>query len=500
MKKFNIFLVAVLGILTFSSCDDFLDKKPTNSADSGSAVEKLEDAQVMMNGIMTKICSSSYLGRNFFLYADAKGGDLTITSIGQGNDLYLYNHTVGSNTYSGFWTVGYNVILQINNLLANIEKMQAAGSSDNFDDMKGQALTLRAMIYFDLVRLYGQPYNEDKSAWGVPNILEPLDAMAQELRATVEQNYQTIIADLTAAESLISKSTKKGFVNYWANKALQTRVYLHMENWSAALTAAEDIINNGPYDLYAPNKWVDSWKSRWGSESIFELEMNSGENALSGTGSLGAYYAREAHFNSNMGSYMASTAFLELLGEDPDDVRWGVMDYDERSKSYNKDYTEDRYGCCYKYLGGLYDTDAKDFPGDDAAQPAYAVNIKVIRLSEVYLSAAEAAFRTGAKDKAAEYLQAIRDRAPGLEAATEATVTMEMIENERAKELYGEGHKFWDMIRWNKTIVFDDDFGPVYPTHRENTVDRTHPKTLLPIFQSEINANPEIAKQQNPGY
>ena len=133
MKKFNIFLVAVLGILTFSSCDDFLDKKPTNSADSGSAVEKLEDAQVMMNGIMTKICSSSYLGRNFFLYADAKGGDLTITSIGQGNDLYLYNHTVGSNTYSGFWTVGYNVILQINNLLANIEKMQAAGSSDNFD-------------------------------------------------------------------------------------------------------------------------------------------------------------------------------------------------------------------------------------------------------------------------------------------------------------------------------------------------------------------------------
>ena len=87
-----------------------------------------------------------------------------------------------------------------------------------------------------------------------------------------------------------------------------------------------------------------------------------------------------------------------------------------------------------------------------------------------------------------------------MEAATEATVTMEMIENERAKELYGEGHKFWDMMRWNKTIVFDDDFGPVYPTHRENTVDRTHPKTLLPIFQSEINANPEIAKQQNPGY
>ena len=500
MKKLNIFLFAILGILALSSCEDFLDKRPTNSADSGSAVEKLDDAQVMMNGIMTKICSSSYLGRNFFLYADAKGGDLTITSIGQGNDLYLYNHTVGSNTYSGFWTVGYNVILQINNLLANIDKLEKAGSTDNFTDMKGQALTLRAMIYFDLVRLYGQPYNEDKTAWGVPNVLEPLDAMSQELRATVEQNYTTIVNDLTTAQSLLSKSTKKGFVNYWANKALQARVYLHMEKWSDALAAAEDIIDNGPYDLYTPAKWVDSWKSRWGSESIFELEMNSGENALSGTGSLGAYYAREAHFNSNMGSYMASTAFLNLLGEDAEDVRWGVMDYDERSKSYDKKYTEDRYACCYKYLGGLYNKDSKSFPGDDAAQPAYAVNIKVIRLSEVYLAAAEAAFQAGDKEKAAEYVQAIRDRSPNLDPATKTTVTMEMIENERAKELYGEGHKFWDMMRWNKTIEFDDEFGPVYPTHRESKVDRTHAKTLLPIFQSEINANPGIAAQQNPGY
>ena len=177
------------------------------------------------------------------------------------------------------------------------------------------------------------------------------------------------------------------------------------------------------------------------------------------------------------------------------------MDYDEFSKSYNsKLYTEDRLGCCYKYLGGVYDKEKGKFLGDNSGKANYAVNIKVIRLSEVYISAAEAAFETGDKAKAAEYLQATRVRAGGLEPATEATVTMEMILDERSKELYGEGHRFWDMMRRNLTITFDDELGGIDVVHRGATVDRTHPKTILPIFQDEINANPDIEAQQNPGY
>ena len=153
MKKLNIILIAVLGIFTLSSCEDFLDKRPTNSGDSASAIQNITDAEFFMNGIMTKISSSSYLGRNMFMYADAKGGDLTIIAAGRSNGLYLYNHTVSSDSYSGFWTVGYNTILQINNLLQNIDKMIASGEAGDFDNIKGPALTIRAMIYFDLVRL-----------------------------------------------------------------------------------------------------------------------------------------------------------------------------------------------------------------------------------------------------------------------------------------------------------------------------------------------------------
>jgi hypothetical protein len=140
----------------------------------------------------------------------------------------------------------------------------------------------------------------------------------------------------------------------------------------------------------------------------------------------------------------------------------------------------------------------------DKGGTASATNIKVIRLSEVYLIAAEAAFNlpTPDKVKAAQYLNEIRKRAPALAPATDATVTIDMIADERSKELFAEGHRFFDMMRWNKSIEFNDDF--IFPaviiSHREKIIDRTFYKTILPIPQNEIDANPAIAEQQNPNY
>lgn len=491
MKRINIILIAVLGIFAFSSCDDFLDKKPTNAADSASMIVTSNDAELVLNAIMEKMISSSYLGRNMFLYADAKGGDLTIESQGRGMDyLYTFGHEVNSGTCSGFWTQGYNIIMQLNNLIANIEALEAEGTEEDFNDAKGQALTYRAMVYFDLVRLYGEPYNENSSAYGVPDVVKVLDAMDQVGRASVAQNYTTILADLKAAESIIGKSKNDGFINYYGNKALQARVYLSMENFAEALAAAEVVINSGVYDLYENDEWVESWTKEYQSESIFEIGINDDSN-LSGS-SLGAYYAAQADYGSCLGYFMASDYFMERLGEDMDDVRWGVMKDDKTQDTRNS--TEDRLGCCYKYLGSV------DQAGDNPDQNAAACNIKVIRLSEMYLVASEAAFHNGNKAEAAEYLNAIRKRSPNLEPATDATVSLEMILNEKSKELYGEGHRFWDMIRNNLEIKFNDEFPGINPIDRPGTIDRTHFRTILPIFQSEINANPTLESQQNPGY
>ena len=492
MKKINILLAAICVVLTVS-CEGFLDVKPSNSAAAETSITTAADAKVIMNGIMSKMTSYSYYGRNFIMYGDAKGGDFALRSQGRGLDaLYTFNHSPSSNAYSGYWIQIYHCLAQVNNLLVNIEKIEAEGSSTNtLLIYKGQALTLRALMYFDLVRLYGKPYNMDKTALGVPLTLEPLDASAQPTRATVEQVYAQILKDLTDGAPLLEKKKTNGYINYYANMAIQARVHLYMENYSAALAAAETVINSKVYTLYTNDNWVRSWTAQFNTESIFELAILQGESDL-GSGSLSFYLRRHGHGSTSaMGWFMASDYWLERMNQDPDDVRWGVMDYDE---SY-RDTGVYRYGSCYKYSGST------TFEGDGKGSPT-AVNIKVIRLSEVYLIAAEAALGSGNKEKAATYLQAIRKRSPNLAEATAANITVDMILNERSKELFAEGHRFFDMMRLNKTITFNDDF--IYPmvviTHREKTIDRTFHKTILPISIDEMNANEAIRSQRNPGY
>ena len=487
MKKFiYITIMAFLTLGNFACDKDFLDVRPTESTESSETIVTLADARVMLNGLMRNLIDLNYLGRNMLLYADAKGGDLTLASQGRGLDgLYVYNHDVNIGNYSGFWSNIYNSILQANNIISGIENLEAQGTTIDFSDIKGQALTIRAMLHFDLVRLYGKTYTDDPGAWGVPVVTEVLDASELPLRNTVEEVYTQILADLNAGGELLSQSRNNGYINYYGNRGILSRVYLTMGRFAEALTAAEEIIQSPLYSLYSNSEWVDSWSGQFGDESIFELKMEQNEGAL-GASSLGFYYLRRGE-NNALGNFIASDYFLERLGEDPDDVRWGIMTYDEIS--------DDRMGAIYKYVGSV------DKSGD-GKEVFTAVNMKIIRLSEIYLNAAEAALKSSTPDreKAAEYLNAIRQRSPNLEPVTAASITEQHILDERSKELIGEGHRFWDLIRTNQTIRFNDELLGINVTHRPTEIDRTFYKTLLPIALSEINRHPGLGDQQNPGY
>lgn len=489
MKKY-IKIVCLASLLaTNYACKDFLEVPPSNAVDADKAIKTANDAQIVINGIQRHMTNSNYYGRNFIAYGDAKGGDVTLFSQGRGLDaFYTFNHNPQSNSYSSFWSHIYNVIYQANNLLENIEKITAAGTTENFASAKSEALTLRALAYFDLVRLYGKSYTDNKSAFGVPLTLKTLAPDAKPLRATVEENYTQILADLKAAEEGLIKTKREGFLNYYTNKAIQARVYLTMGDYPKALEAAEIIIDSKVYSLYSNTQWANSWKSQFGSESLYELVIEPNQADLA-RNSLGFYFMRRNHQTGALGNFVASTAFVNLLNQDPTDVRKELMARDESSAT--------RMGSVYKYLGST------TFAGDKGTSNYTAVNIKVIRLSEIYLIAAEAALKlpTPDKTKAANYAQAIRDRSPGLPALTPLTVTEDLILAEKSKEFFGEGLRYFDMIRLNKTINFDDAtfLGIVVPT-RPNPVTRAFHKTILPISQDEINANPPIEAQQNPEY
>jgi hypothetical protein len=488
MKKITIIL-SVLGIMLITSCEDFLDVKPSNYAASETSITNAADAKVAINGLMRKMTDVNYYGRNFVIYGDAKGGDFAIRSQGRGLDYYYsFNHSPSSGSGSGFWTQIFHCILQANNLIQNIESMEAAGNgSAALSEYKGQALTARALMYFDLVRIYGKSYNMDKTSYGVPLVLVPLDASAQPTRASVEEVYAQILQDLSDAAPLLSQSKLNGYLNYYANKAIEARVYLFMDNYTAALAAAEVVITSGKYSLYSNGGWVGSWATQNGSESIFELAIYPAEADLT-TGSLGYYLLRLNKVTGAAGWFMASDYWITRMSEDLTDVRWGIMDYDESSPT--------RFGSCLKYVGGAA------MQGDKASRSA--VNVKVIRLSEMYLIAAEAALGlpTPDKVKAATYLNEIRKRSPALDPATDLTVTVDMIIDEKSKEFFAEGLRYFDMLRLNRSIEYNDEFitPSVVITHRDKIIDRTFYKTILPISQTEIDANPAIAEQQNPDY
>ena len=489
ISKNTLIAAMLLTMTALTSCSDFLNREPTNSSDAEDAIATTRDAEVAINGIMNKMSASTYYGRNMLLYADAKGGDLTIYANGRGNDnLYTFNHTPTSGTYSGFWSQIYDCVMQANNLIDNIDRLQAEGNTA-LNYYKGEALSLRALFYFDLVRLYGLPYNYNKASYGVPLVLNTLDASAQPERATVEKTYQQIVSDLTEGQKLMAndKSLHHGYIDYYGNLALQARVKLYMNDYDGALKAAKEIIGSDKYKLYEPEEWCASWSRQYGSESIFEIGIDTQTDLE--TTSLGFYYMRYGQKKGAMGWFLASDYFLNRLGADATDVRWGVMDNDE----YWVDTNTERKGACYKYMGGT------NLDGD-GKETATAVNIKVIRLSEIYLIAAEAALHTGDSDAAATWLNKIRRRAPQLAPATKDDVSDDMIMDERSKELFGEGQRFFDMMRTGRTVEYNDDFADVPVTHRTKSVDRTFGGIVLPIPQDEINTNSAIAGQQNEYY
>ena len=75
-----------------------------------------------------------------------------------------------------------------------------------------------------------------------------------------------------------------------------------------------------------------------------------------------------------------------------------------------------------------------------------------------------------------------------------------MIMDERSKELFAEGHRYFDMLRTGRTVEYNDDFQDVPVTQRGKTVDCSFGRAVLPIPQDEINANPALADEQNEGY
>lgn len=454
MKKYII--IGLLGLVTvFSSCNDELFLTPFQSIDQGLALSNDANVKSVLIGAYAETRSVALYGGRLQLYSEMLGANGEIRwegTFNQPREMFNKAIVVNNSFVEGTWAAAYRAINVSNNVLASLEVV----NEEDKNRVKGEALFLRGSMFFELIKLYGLPYvaGNPSSNLGVPLILNPTREINPESflsRNTVAEVYAQILSDLTEAETLLPSNN--GFLaNSYATAAQLSRVYLQMERFGEARDAANRAIvaaeANGKRLV---TNFMDAFNTESNSpEDLYAIQVNTQDPA----NDMFLFYS------------------LPEFGARGGDV--AILD------NHLENYEENdlRLTQFFSGAGELRTAKWRD----------QFRNVKVIRLTEMYLTRAEANFREGTVIGASplEDINVIRARV-GLPAKT--SLTLEDILNERRLELAHEGHSVHDVKRVRGSVN-DNTGSDVFPFDS--------PRMVFPIPQREMDANSNLV--QNPGY
>ncbi len=493
--------LALVGIT--SSCKGFLETEPATAIKTNKALKEHSLLQAAIRGLYDELqgssSSTSYYAQSFTIMGDVRGDDMQCPTVGsRGNAYYKMDYT-RHNIYGPWYTV-YSVIRGANRLLQMCDNLKQRASEISLKEIanaKAQAQAIRALCYFDLCRVYAVPYaySNGGTALGVPLVMSVLENSAMPGRNTLKECYDFIIKELNEAiASNALEPTSYGYISQSAAKALLGRVYLYKgdkESNAQALKLSKEVIESNLYQLATdPDAYEQIWSESSSKEMIFSI-VNFDTNDYADREGL----AYVLHVNGYYNAFI-TRKFYDEMREDPDDIRWNVLWASKGTKAEG-------------VVKNLPDADPEmkmfigKYPGKAALQDMRTNDVPVIRLAEVYLNAAEAAFKIEDKATALQYLNVIVKRANPTKSVAESDLTLERILQERAKELVGEGHRFYDLMRnglkcerfykgsagWHGALIPE-----------AQAFDHTYFRAILPIPETETDVNATLKSQQNPGY
>lgn len=454
------------GLLSLNSCkQSFLDLKPYDSLPTADALKTEADLNTAMNGLYTTIRNPALFGRTIPFIGDLSADNVYLSANNSGRYPSQYNLalTAQNGDIQNTWTLAYTSILEANNIInADVP------ASTNVSQYKGEALTIRALMYWELVKLFGKPFTTDPASPGVPIILK-YDLTLRPARNTVTEVYKQITTDLTTAlGQLVGSRPNSSYITKYAAEAILAKVYLYQGDYANALKAAQDVIANGGYTLTT----AANLNAYWGNptpvtnkvETIFELSADGVSNM--GFDALANIYSQAGY-----GDGLPTDALYGLYSAT--DARKGLI------------ITALRSGLsvlvCNKYQNVTNNSDKDD--------------VKIIRYADVLLIAAEAAARTGNETLSLSLLnQLAQRRDPQLAAYTfSGPALISAIITERQKELAFEGDRFDDLNR----LALQLNRNTQYPSSAR-TVPAGDFRRLNPIPQVELDANKQMV--QNTGY
>jgi len=355
-----------------------------------------------------------------------------------------------TNTFvDNVWAAGYTAINDANNVIAAIDKVDAAKKSK----VEGEAKFIRGAAYFDLVRLFGKAYNDGSPTTnlGVPIVLTPTTSVTDASyvsRATVAAVYAQAIADLTDAEAKLP-ATNSFFATKYSAAGMLARLYLQMGNYTAAAAAANRVITSGNYSLTPA--FIDAFPAMGSTPGV-----NSSEDV----------------FAMQVTTLTGFNGFNEFYGSSTYGGRGDAV--------ISQDWIDNTYAANDDRINAFYDDG--DMYTSKYANP-YG-NVPVIRLAEMYLIRAEANVRlapaapVGGRTPLQD-LAIVRSRA-GL---VTSTATLANILAERKLELAFEGFALHDAKRTQTNI---------------GSLAWNSNALVFPIPQREMDANKNLV--QNPGY
>ncbi|MEP6465013.1 MAG: RagB/SusD family nutrient uptake outer membrane protein [Parafilimonas sp.] len=466
MKKLiNKSSIAILLIILSASCSkDFIERNPIGSINTGDAITTELALQNALNGAYSNLRAVAVYGRDFPVVGDVQSDNGFIEAVNSGRYIpqFQYNFTATDGTYTEMWDGAYSCILRANTVI------DADVTGDNVAAIKAQAYAIRALMYFKLVNAYARPYTDNPDNAGVPIVLH-YDPQVQPSRNSVKEVYAQIISDLKTAFTTAPGYTNSITLSKYSIEGLLAKAYLYMGDNADAKSAAVDVINNSEFSLVSYDKYDEFWANPGiqtdAVEEMFEVDQDIINN--NGPDDLAAIYVdgyMDIYASSDLYNLYSST-----------DIRQSVL------VPY---YTKAGVPAVvvYKYQNEP-NTKDKD-------------NIKVLRLSEIYLIASEASLPAN-EDDARAYLNALaqtRDPAFTGYNSNGADLLNDII-TERRKELAFEGDRFYDLNRLQRDITRVNNQGSI-PGPLSIPYSDFH--RVAPIPQTELQANPNI--QQNPGY
>jgi tetratricopeptide (TPR) repeat protein len=492
MRTKYIALLLVAGSISFSmlSCNKFTDIDPISEATSENAYSTRQEAEAGLIGAYDALQQEYYIWDNI-IFSDIisdnyyAGGDNPEIFAADKLQVAPTNSRLFNN-----WTQLYSGILRANTVLDKIPTIQDPNLDEGGrrEEILGEAHFLRALHYFNLVKMFG----------GVPLVLTTGASSPNEYqiaRATEQEVYQQIIADLEqAVGSLPDKFSDESSVNKaratkGAANALLAKVYAQKadRDYNKVLEHCDAVINSpAGYSLLSNFADLFDGSHYNNAESILEVQFVGGAEANFGPQML----LPPSLSGDTWRKFMTpSHDLVNAFDSESDEIRKNSSILFE-SVSWLDEFWNNKANSSIPFA----------FKWKSASGWASTNRQYVLRLADIVLLKAEALNELGRTAEARDALNQIRQRVKiSLSTVADQEALKTAILKERRLELCQEGQRWEDLKRNGEALTAMNNLNEVdLRTSQPVNYNMTEGKLLLPIPQQEINRNPQLV--QNPGY